>query len=138
MPELEFRAKMMLSGIRCVADAERPLFEGAFFKFISDMDIIACGPSAVRSSEMPHQLCLFRIFKQLAQRALALVVILAGKVNDRLPFHVRLACKNEHSNGGVFRRHHKKGKREHGPHQTILQIVKRPARLYQPVQLRLA
>jgi hypothetical protein len=77
------------------ADAERAVEERLLLALIADPDIVADGPFAIGVAEVGEGCGFGWVGEEGGEGAFAVVVVLAGEVDDGLAFHVGLACEDE-------------------------------------------
>ena len=100
--ELQFGAEVVLVAIDAEAQRQRPGQERFLLALVANPHVVAHRPLALVGLEVLDERGLGRVLEQGVERAFAVVVVLAVEVHDGLPFHVRLAGKDEHLEGLRF------------------------------------
>ena len=93
--ELQLRPKVMHVTIDRETKAQRAAQQWRVLALVADPHVIAHDPLAIRVHEMLEERRLRRVAHQLRESSFPLVVILSIEIHHPLPFHVRLAGKDE-------------------------------------------
>ena len=81
--------------LRVLGTGQRTVQQGTVLALVPYPHVVAHGPTSLGVPEMLQHRRLRRVSRQRRERALAVVVVLAVEVGDRLALHVRLPDENE-------------------------------------------